>query len=122
MYQPLICPTVLRYQARRLGATLDAKDLQRLTYPLIDRMWRNPQLDGDFFRRKMGVDETQAIELAWCQLGHPLYKIVLAIHRIGMDRGIRHRELLSIPFCPGSPPESVTIYVKMRDSAKYLLT
>jgi hypothetical protein len=38
MYQPLICPAVLRYQARRLGAALDSKDLQRQANSLIDRV------------------------------------------------------------------------------------
>jgi hypothetical protein len=72
MYQSLICSAVLRHQARRLRTTFNAKDLQRLADPLIDRMRRDSKLDRDFFGGKMSIDQTQAIELAGRQLRHPV--------------------------------------------------
>ena len=49
--------------ARRLGAPLDSEDLQRPANPLIDRMRRNIELDGNLFGGKMLVDQQQAVEL-----------------------------------------------------------
>jgi hypothetical protein len=83
---------------------------------------RNPQLDRDFLGRKMGIDKAKTVELTGRQFCHPIDYQVLTIHRIIPDRGIRHRELLSTPFCLGSPAESAAIYVKTEDSTKYLLT
>lgn len=70
MYQPLIWPAHLRHQARGLGSAVDAQDMQRSSNSLIDCVWRNVQLDGDFLGRKVQVDQAQAIELAGAQPRH----------------------------------------------------
>jgi hypothetical protein len=72
MYQTLIWPTVLRYEARGLGAPFNAEDLKRLADALIDRVRRDFQFRGNLFRRQMLVDEAQAIELARAQPLDPL--------------------------------------------------
>jgi hypothetical protein len=64
MYQALIWLAVERDQPRRLGAPLDAKDLESLANSLVDGVRRNVQFGRDFLRRQMLVDELQAIELA----------------------------------------------------------
>jgi hypothetical protein len=47
MYQTLIRAAVLRDEAGRLGAALDAERLQGVADALVDGMGRNPELDGD---------------------------------------------------------------------------
>jgi len=51
MYQSLIWAAVLRDEPRRLGAPLDAENLQRLADSLVDRVGGNAQLARDFFGR-----------------------------------------------------------------------
>jgi hypothetical protein len=54
----------LHNHARGLGAALDAEDVERAAYPLIDRMRGDAELDGNLLRREMLVDEQQGIELS----------------------------------------------------------
>jgi hypothetical protein len=49
MYQSLIWPAVLRYEARGLGTAFNAEDLKRLADALIDRVRRDLELRGDLF-------------------------------------------------------------------------
>ena len=80
MYQPLIWPAVLGDDARRLGAPLDAEDLERQADALVDRMRRNAELGGNLLGRQMLVDEAQAVELSLRQPGNPLN------HDVGLRR------------------------------------
>jgi len=64
MYQSLIWSFGARDHARGLGAAFDAEDLERLTDALVDGVRRYAELDCDFLRIKMLVDEQEAIELA----------------------------------------------------------
>jgi hypothetical protein len=50
MYQSLIWAFVLRHDARRLRAALDAEDLKRLPDALIDGVRRDVKLCSDLFR------------------------------------------------------------------------
>jgi hypothetical protein len=68
MYQTLIWAAVLGDEARRLGASFDAEDVEGDADSLVDGVRRDVQLGGDFLGGQMLVDEPQAIELAGAQL------------------------------------------------------
>ena len=70
MYQSLIWPELLGHQPGRLRAALDAEKVKGATDALVDSMRRDAELDGDFLRRQMLVDEPQAIELALAESGY----------------------------------------------------
>lgn len=54
----------MRHEAGRLGAPLHLEDLKSLANALIDGVRGNAELDGNFFRTQMLVDEAQTVELA----------------------------------------------------------
>jgi len=64
MYQSLIWLLVLGDDPRRLCATLDAEDSQRLADALVDGMRRNVELRRDLLGIEMLVDEQETVELA----------------------------------------------------------
>ena len=67
MYQPLILAgerAACGDQPGRFGATLDAQRMERLADALIDGVRGNTELPGDFLRRKMKVDEFEALQLS----------------------------------------------------------
>jgi len=64
MYQSLIWFVMLRDDAGGMGAPVNAERLESETNALIDSMRRDFELCGNFFRRKMLVDEQKAIKLA----------------------------------------------------------
>jgi hypothetical protein len=78
MYQSLIWPGILSDHARRLRASLDAEDLERLADALVDRVPRDSELGGDFLRAQMLVDEAKAIELAVGQPRDPLRERIMS--------------------------------------------
>ena len=78
MYQTLIWSLHLRDHARRLGPSLDAKDLQGAADPLVDRMGRYAQFYGNLFRRQMLVDEQQSVQLALAEPADALGNLKIA--------------------------------------------
>ena len=69
MYQSLIWRMEPCHQPRGLRPPLDAEDVKRPPNSLVDRMRRNAELDGDFFRREMLIDQQQGIELPLAEPG-----------------------------------------------------
>jgi hypothetical protein len=72
MYQSLIWAVYLGDHACGLRTALDAKDMERAADALVDRMRRNAELDGDFLRRQMLVDEQKGIQLPRAQTRHSI--------------------------------------------------
>ena len=74
MYQSLIWFLVMRDDARGLGSPFDSKDCEGLPDALVDGVRRDVELGRDFLRRKVLVDEQEAVELSRAQprdaLGH----------------------------------------------------
>ena len=113
MYQPLIWPCGLRYQAGRLRPPLDLQDLQRTSNALVDGVRGYIQLERDFFGRQMLVDQTQAVELTRAQPGQAGRELRLRVLRIGhTEGGVRHPSSFRVsPLQPGKSPDSDSIYV-----------
>jgi hypothetical protein len=88
MYQSLIWPAVLGYDAGRLSAALDPKNSKSLADSLVDRVRRNVQLGRDLFRTEVLVDEAQTIELAGSELGDPRRHQVRRARAGGLTRRI----------------------------------
>jgi hypothetical protein len=63
MYQTLIWPAHLRDESRRLGPALHLQDLESAADTLVDGVGGDVQLDRNFFRRQMLVDEPKTIQL-----------------------------------------------------------
>ena len=84
MYQSLIWSLHLRDHARRLGASLDAEDLQGAADPLVDRVGRNTQFHGNLFRGQMLVDEQKRVQLTLAEPGDALGNLKIA--RLGRRR------------------------------------
>jgi hypothetical protein len=82
MYQPLIFPSVVRYEAGGLGPALYAKDLQGLAHALVDGVRRDLELSGDFLGRQMLIDQAQAIELARAKARHSLRHFIVNLRGI----------------------------------------
>jgi hypothetical protein len=64
MYQSLIWPAALSYDACRLTTALDSKDVERSSNALVDGVRRDVELGRDLFRRQVLIDEEQTVELA----------------------------------------------------------
>jgi hypothetical protein len=92
MYQPLIWPTVLGYDARSLGATSHTQCVERLANALIHGVRRNVELSRNFLRGEMLIDKAKAIELAGAQARDPRYHIVVrrAVGPVSRVRHARH--------------------------------
>jgi hypothetical protein len=106
MYQQLIWFGILRDDACRLGTAVDSQDLGRLANPLVDRVWRNAELDRDLLRREMLIYQAQAIELSVRQLRYPIRNFLLDFRRAFPGRGIRHSELPLAVHCARAPTPS----------------
>jgi hypothetical protein len=124
MYQTLIWPSVLGHDARRLGAALDAEDLEGLADALVDGVRRNVQLGGDFLGREMLVHEAQAVELTRRQPGHTLrHGIVVRRALMSIGRVRQTRRLLQSKTHParhvGTPratsPLATLFHIRLND-------
>jgi hypothetical protein len=93
MYQPLIWLVQASDDARRLGAPLDAQGLEREADALVDRVRRDFELGRNLFRRKVLVDEQQAVELAPGELGDSLRHVVFEVARIPGPRCHIHEHI-----------------------------
>jgi hypothetical protein len=89
MYQTLIWPAVLGYDARSLGAALNAEDMKCLPDALIDRVGRNSELGGNFLGAQMLVDEPQAIELTRRQPIHAVRHRAISVVRRRLPSRVR---------------------------------
>jgi hypothetical protein len=105
MYQSLIFAAVAGDEARRLRPPLDSEDLKRLADALVDGMWRNLQLRGDFLGRQMLVDQAQAIELAGRQPRHALCDRMFFRRTFIPIRGTSHVSL----FLQRKPPHHAAL-------------
>jgi len=82
MYQPLIWAAVVGDEASGLAAALDPEDVDRPPDALVDGMRGDMELVGDLFRRKVLVDQQQAIELSRAQTRDAARHDILDLCRI----------------------------------------
>jgi hypothetical protein len=90
MYQSLIWTSVLRDDARGLGAPFDTKDSKGLANALVDRVRRDVELGRDFLGGQKLVDEAKAVELAGRKPGDALGNYVLCARVAGLVRRVMH--------------------------------
>jgi hypothetical protein len=88
MYQSLIWVSVTRDDPRRLSTSFDSEDLECLANALVYGVRRNAELNRDFLRIEMLVDEEETVELALAQASDALRHRVSRVRAVSLVRHV----------------------------------